>query len=173
MSHRRAVLLSFVALSVCGLLLAGCSGQGAAPGLSGQRSSSEKVEQLQKDVAVLKSRIDDLTSGSADVDCSGQRYSIAQTKFGSFAVVCRQLSQYEDGYRVRLDIGNLTSVRFDGAKVQVNWGSSLVNHREIEVTDSFPPGQSATLNFVMTPATLEDTKKVTVKLEFDQIAFYQ
>lgn len=133
-------------------------------------SLQEKVDRLQRDLFQIKMQVRQMSGGSADVSTEEKGYSIAQTKYGSFAVACKNVTPYLDGYKVQLNIGNLTSVKFNGAKISLLWGTEYNHNKEMSVTNSFFPGRFTTVEIVMTPAKPEDIKTFSVILDFDQMA---
>jgi len=132
----------------------------------------EKVDQLQGDLAWLNYRVRIMGGGSAEVSSEEKSYSIAQTNFGSFAILCKSVTPYLDGYKVQLGIGNLTSAQFNGAKISLRWGKLLNNSKDISVTNKFLPGRYTTIEVVMTPAKPEDIKMFSVTLNFNEIALF-
>lgn len=137
-----------------------------------EKTLSARVDELEGDVAGLQLNMQSLSDGSALVSTQEKGYAIARTKFGSFAIVCKDVNQFLDGYKVRLSIGNLTSARFDGTKIFVKWGKSFLKNKEISVTDSFFPGRYTTIEVVITPAKPEDVKELIVTLKFNIIGLY-
>lgn len=137
-----------------------------------EKTMAERVDELKTDVLVLYREVYNLGSGSAIVSTEEKGYSIAQTKYGAFAVSCKNVIPYLDGYKIVLDIGNLTSARFNGAKLSVNWGKANEHKKEISVTNNFPPGRYTPVELVLTPAKPEEIKTFNVVLEFNQMALY-
>jgi outer membrane murein-binding lipoprotein Lpp len=165
MIKQRTVCLSLLALVIafC-LFMTGCERKEGA---------TEHIAKLQKEVQQLTSQVERLSSGFAVVITEDKGYSIAHTRFGAFAIACDEVSRYEEGYKVHLAMGNLTSANFRGAKILVSWGKSGFNKREIDVHDDFPAGRYTGVEFVMTPATSEDIKKFNIVLDFDEMALLQ
>ncbi len=137
-----------------------------------KESLQEKVDSLQRDLYWLRMRVGNMSGGSAEVSTEEKGYSIAQTKYGSFAVICKNVTPYLDGYKVQLDIGNLTSARFNGAKISLLWGKDYNSSKNMSVTSSFLPGRYTTVELVMTPAKPEDMKTFSVALDFNQMALF-
>jgi hypothetical protein len=144
----------------------------STPSTTREKPLAERINELETDVFLLNLQVDNLISGSAIVSTEEKGYAIAQTKYGSFAIVCKNASQYLDGYKVHLNIGNLTNARFNGAKISLKWGKGQ-HKKEVSVTNDFPPGRYTTVEVVMTPAKPEDIKEFTVGLEFNQMALYK
>lgn len=161
-------LLSFVFLN--------CDSQSStsptAQPTASQETLEQEVIQLRRELNRLSTRVNSITSGSALVDTEDKGYTVAQTKYGSFTVACRNLTPYLDGYKVTVAIGNLTSAQFNGAKINLQWGSDFSKTKEMGVTSSFLPGRNTNLEFIMTPAKPEDIKIFYLTLEFNQIVLY-
>jgi hypothetical protein len=170
-------------VSVWGLLLFCFIGLGCekkAPNTSAvqtapdkKESLQEKVDKLQRDLSLLKMQVGSMFEGSVFISTEDKGYSLAQTKYGPFAIVCKKVTPYLDGYKVELQIGNLTSARFNGVKISVAWGifGGRVD-KEMSFTNSFPPGRYTTVELVMTPAKPEDIKVFSVTLDFDQMVLF-
>lgn len=133
-------------------------------------SLEDKVIRLQRELFALIIQVRNISDGTAVVSSEEKGYSIAPTRYGSFAVICNTVTPYLDGYKVKLDIGNLTSAQFNGAKIKLTWGKNFDNTKDISITTSFPPGRYTTIEVVMTPAKPEDIKEFMVTLDFNQIA---
>lgn len=175
MLKKRTVLFNSMALFfVVFIFFIGCDKKQNTSDLSTtkQKPLAERVNELETDVFLLKLEVNDLISGSAIVSTEEKGYAIAQTKYGSFAIVCKNVNQYLDGYKVHLGIGNLTTATFNGAKINLNWGKGQYK-KEVSVTNSFLPGRYTTVEIVITPAKPEDIKEFTVALEFNQLALYK
>lgn len=134
-------------------------------------SMEEQIKTLKREVVSLKIRVGEMMNGSADVSTEEKGYSIAQTKYGAFAVVCKNVTPYLDGYMVQLSVGNLTSAAFNGAKIGLIWGEDNKT-KEVSVTNSFLPGRYTSFEVVLTPAKPQEIKQFTLTLEFNQIALY-
>jgi hypothetical protein len=132
----------------------------------------ERVVKLKLELFKLQMQVTQMSSGSADVSTIDKGYSVAQTKFGSFTIVCKNVTPYLDGYKVHLSIGNLTNARFSGAKINLLWGKDY-NSKEMSVTNIFYPGRYTNVEIVLTPAKPEDIKTFSVALDFNQIALLQ
>ncbi len=165
--------LSYPIFMMFYLIILGCNNNDSPPAQTDPPKNQYlqgEVNLLKQQVFRLQTQLTNFTDGSASISTEDKGYDIAQTKFGSFAVVCRNASPYLDGYKIRLGIGNLTSASFRGAKINVWWGE---NSKEFDVTDSFVPGRYTTIEVVLTPAKPEDIKALTVSLEFNTIFLYR
>jgi len=176
MTELRSVFIPILLLSCC--LVLGCGKKAAEPSavsLAPEKKESleEKVNRLQRDLFLLKMQVGNMSGGSADISTEEKGYSVAQTKFGSFAVVCRNVTPYLDGYKVQLGVGNLTNAHFNGAKMSLLWGADYSKTKDMSVTNSFPPGRYTNVEVVLTPAKPEDIKTFSVTFDFDQLALYR
>ncbi|OPY81803.1 MAG: hypothetical protein A4E65_00992 [Syntrophorhabdus sp. PtaU1.Bin153] len=134
----------------------------------------QKVDRLQRELYVLKAQVDNLNNTPAYVDTVDKGYAIAQTEYGAFAVSCSTLSPYLDGYKVSVDVGNLTNAMLRGAKIRLHWGEDLSKIKEFRVVNTFPPGRITKLELIMTPAKPEEIKTFAIAFDdFDQLAFYR
>ena len=174
LNHRSVFGMGVLAFS---LILLGCGNQGSNTASAPETPASR--ESLQKEITRLKVRllrlgakVSSLTDGTAYVSTEEKGYAIAQTTYGTFSVVCENLTPYLDGYKAQLAIGNLTSATFNGAKITLKWGEDLSKSKEISVTNTFHPGRYTNVEVSLTPARLEDVKGFSVTLIFNQIALY-
>ena len=135
-----------------------------------QETLEEKVKRLQRELFILKMQVGNMSGGSVEVSTEDKGHYIAQTKYGSFAVVCENVTPYLDGYKAQLSVGNLTNARFNGAKIGLHWGKDNNNSKYMSVTNSFLPGRYTTVELILTPAKPEDIKTFSVTLEFGQLA---
>jgi len=135
-----------------------------------QETLEEKVKRLERELFILKMQVGNMSGGSVEVSTEDKGYYIAQTKYGSFAVVCENVTPYLDGYKAQLSVGNLTNARFNGAKIGLHWGKDYNNSKDMSVTNSFLPGRYTTVEVILTPAKPEDIKTFSVTLEFVQVA---
>jgi len=110
-----------------------------------QQTTASPPKEIIDKLGVLTNRIDklekDLRSARIDIGASRfrisnleQQYSTAQfdpaskgfqrvdANFGSFAVSLDDVKQFADGVKVRLNIGNLSSATFAGAKLSLRYG---------------------------------------------------
>lgn len=176
----RIVILTF---SLC-IILAGCNQGTQTPTPQPTvvvPDLSEDVAQLKSDLLMLQFRVDALESREAIVSTEEQGYSIAKTRFGAFTVAARNATQYLDGFKVVLRIGNLTSANFNGAKLTITWGppfdkknpSEYQKNRkkkEFSVTNKFLSGTFSDIEVALTPAKPEDVKIFEVAIDLDQIS---
>jgi hypothetical protein len=133
-------------------------------------SLEDRIIKLRIEVAKLQSRLNDLQSGQVTVNTDEKAYNIAQTKFGSFAVICKNVTPYLDGYKIVLEIGNLTSGTFQGATLVFEYGNNGNGSKTIEVSNIFLPGRYSNVEVILTPAKPEDIKTITVYLQFNGMA---
>ena len=161
------LLMAFLAL--------GCEKKSSSPSSlqpapEKQETLEEKVKRLQRELFILKMQVGNMSGGSVEVSTEDKGNYIAQTKYGSFAVVCENVTPYLDGYKAQLSVGNLTNAGFNGAKIGLLWGKDNNNSKYMSVTNSFLPGRYTTVELILTPAKPEDIKTFSVTLEFGQLA---
>ena len=92
---------------------------------SGSKDMAEQITKLQVDAFGLAMRVSELESGEATVSTIEPGYGVAKTKFGSFTVTVKSATNYLDGYKLRLVIGNLTTATFNGAELSISLGASI------------------------------------------------
>ena len=171
-------------LTAAVLALTGCS-QGSAQADKGSEqrlaSLAGEVSSLQQKVVKLQSSEDSTNlsvaelqiaaAPSAFVSTVDPGYGITKTKFGTFVVMVAGVAPYLDGFKVKLEIGNLTGATFNGGKIKVTWGwgATSVHSTEFDTTKRFFPGTFTDVEAVLTPATAAGVKNIFVSLKFNQL----
>ena len=138
----------------------------------------EKIKSLESDIALLKFQMSLYEEEDASISTEEITYSTAKNNFGSFPVVARKVEPYLDGYKVRIEVGNMTTASFNGAKVTVKWGTPSQNpyidqlqnqkKKELDLTTTFLPGSYGGFDVILSPAKPEEIKRIYVsqKIEF-------
>jgi TolA-binding protein len=130
-----------------------------------------RLAQVEQQVRQVQSRIDRLEQDEQSVTISTESgsniYQLARTKYGTFTISAKDVTPYLDGFKLRLEIGNLTSANFQGAEISVAWGG---NHKkQFKVTNSFMPGSFTEVEVALTPATSEGVKHLIVGMSVDRL----
>lgn len=168
------------------LVFTGCNKSGpvpqSAPAPAPPSPISEKIDKLNNQVLFLRFRLDALESGEASISSEDKWYGIANTKFGAFTVSVLSVVPYLDGFKVKLQFGNLTSAHFHGAKITVDWGLPLFDEngptgnterhkkKEFTVLNQFSPGSFTNTEVILTPAKPEEVKKLSVGIDLNQLS---
>jgi len=140
-----------------------------------------KINSLESDMAVLRFQMSFLEDGDASVSTEENAYSTAKTTFGSFPVIADKVEPYLDGYKVHLQVGNMTTASFNGAKVTVKWGAPFNSKspdefkkkqrsKEVDLTTTFFPGSYGGFDVILSPAKPEEIKTLYVALSFNQLS---
>lgn len=183
---------STLALLISGVLFAGCNQGSTTPAPTTNNSQqptatptselTDQIKKLRTDLFKLRFRVDALESSDATVSTEEEGYDVAKTKFGPLTVATRGAKPYLDGFKVKLQIGNLTNANFNGAKLNVGWGppfdekkdilewSKNQRKKEIDLTTRFLSGAFTDVEIVMTPAKAEDIKSITVGIELNRLS---
>jgi len=143
--------------------------------------NTEEIKKLQTEVLLLRLQINGLKSSTATVRTDSKEYDIARTKFGPFIVSQRGLTEFLDGYKLRLALGNTTSVTFSGATLNLEWGppydekepAKWFNSRkkkEVQLTDTFRPGSYTIVEVVISPAKPDEVKEIEVGIDLNQLS---
>jgi uncharacterized phage infection (PIP) family protein YhgE len=143
-------------------------------------SISAKVDSISKDYTKVAYRVTALEPGSALLSTENEGYAVANTKFGPFIVTKRGMSQYNDGYKVKLGIGNFTNAAFKGARLSINWGAlsgqdkntvKWVNERskKFEILDELSSGAYTNVEIPLAPARAEELEIIQVGIELTQV----
>jgi len=119
------------------------------------------LAKLETDSMIAGWRISSLESAAANVRPDGSGYGVAMTKFGPFLVIARSAVPYLDGSKITFEIGNITSIRFIGAKIKLDWSvpysdrvpqRTHADHSKMyAVTTEFPAGAWTSVDIFCLP----------------------
>ena len=129
-------------------------------------SISTKVDSISNDYTKVAFRVMALEPSNALLNTEKEGYAIANTKFGPFIITKRGMSQYLDGYKVKLGIGNFTNATFKEAKLNVTWGSQK---KEFNITDELSSGAYTNIEIALAPAKTEEIKTIQVGIELSKV----
>jgi len=132
-----------------------------------------RIEKLEDEVLQLRAQSYLRDHEEATVSTEEETYAAVRTKFGTFTFVCRGLTPYLDGYRVKLSIGNLTSATFNGAKLHISWGpveGSDRKQKEMDLTNELRPGAYTLVEATLTPSKPEEIKVISIALELSAMS---
>lgn len=170
---------SIVAFSVI-FCLSGC----------GQKDSTEsKISALEKRIGALEKtaagqqktldqqkitnqftamELADVFDSPASVDTTTKNFSVAHNQYGAFTVAVTKLEPYLDGYKVTLNIGNLSNVTYTGATFKIDWGHFGGYGQEKQFTEpgDVLPGRYTQHEFALTPAKADEVKTINVSIDF-------
>jgi outer membrane murein-binding lipoprotein Lpp len=155
--------------------LAGCDRQTSpsttpSPSAQVMHDLSAKIDRLEAQIRRLESRVDSLEVGSsAVISTEDELYGLARTSHGTFVISAKRVTPYLDGFKVLLEIGNLTSANFLGAEISVSWGSAFGNSRRFKVLNRFNAGSFTDVEVALTPAKAEDVKRLATSILVDQL----
>lgn len=145
------------------------------------KTINEKIKNLENDVDLLKLQMSIKEEGYAYVSTEEIAYSTAKNNFGSFPIVAKKVEPYLDGYKIHLEVGNMTTASFNGAKVTVKWGPPYDSNKpneyernqkkkDLDLTTTFLPGSYGGFDVVLSPAKPEEIKTIYVTINFNQLA---
>jgi hypothetical protein len=140
-------------------------------------SLSVRVDSTSNNYARLASQVSGLEPGSTFLSTENEGYAIARTQFGPFIISRRGVSPYQDGFRIKLAIGNLTNASFKGAKLRVTFGSFSVRDKKFtdeqsklfNISDELSVGAFTNVDIALSPAKAEEIKTIEVGLELSQM----
>ena len=146
-----------------------------------------RVESLESSLKFANQRIwalEKLTSESVALDASHLKgYSQLATTSGHFVLSLRNAEPYLDGYRVSVEVGNITTARYNGFKLIATWAGESPDWKvgaeklkayfakrerqtgEFSFTEELAPGTWTQVELTLTPATPEDVKGIDLKME--------
>jgi hypothetical protein len=119
-----------------------------------RKTLGELEKRLNSQAASLtKLELSNLQYASAEFDPSEASFQRIDSTVGTFAVSVQDVETFADGIRITIHMGNLTSARFTGAKLELQYGprrsGSFENAAEMKkYSDWFKSLQSKTENVV-------------------------
>ena len=180
-------------------LLSGCNQPAAAPQADKSAALAAEVKALRNDVDLLGTQIltannriqaleslrDTRDRTTAYLDPAARAYEPVDATLGTFAVSLADVRPFADGVKIKLNLGNLSAVTFNGAKVTVSYGSRvptdgtkfLAWNRALQskvehITDRLLPGHWNPVQITLPGIQEKDFGYLTVKIETDQILLY-
>jgi peptidoglycan hydrolase CwlO-like protein len=130
-------------------------------------SVSNKIDSISNNYAGLASQMAALEPNNALLSTESEGYTIANTKFGPFIIMKRGVSPYQEGFKVKLGIGNLTPAAFKGARLHVTLGNQ--QNKIYNISDELSPQAYTNVEIAITPAKADEIKALQVGLELSQI----
>jgi|WetSurMetagenome_2_1015567.scaffolds.fasta_scaffold51878_2 hypothetical protein len=138
---------------------------------------SARVDSMSNNYARLSSQVSSLEPSSAFLSTENEGYAIAGTQFGPFVITRRGVAPYQDGFRVKLGIGNLTAASFKGAKLRVTYGNFSSRDKKFtdeqsklfNISDELSAGANTNVDIALSPVKAEDIKTIQVGLELSQM----
>jgi ABC-type transporter Mla subunit MlaD len=128
---------------------------------------SNKVDSISNACAGLTSKIASLEPGNALLSTENEGYTIASTKFGPFIILKRGVSPYQEGFKVKLGVGNLTGATFKGARLHVTLGNQQT--KIYNLSDEISPQAYTNVEIAVSPAKTDEIKTLQVGLELSQM----
>lgn len=136
-----------------------------------------QINDIKKRLDLLVAAVSQLEETNASINTEAGGYALVRTKFGSFAVTSDGYSQYIDGYKIKLKVGNLTSANFKDARLIVYWdqqsastGNSVKKNLIFYIPKELASGKYTDVEVILTPASLEDIKTIQVGLELNELS---
>ena len=122
----------------------------------------------------------------ASLDPTAKHYLKIDTDVLPLFIATKEFTPYLDGYKIKVQIGNPHYVAFTGFKVIASWHKSyqftnnttVTNLKEVEqsrrtnefnLTDTLTAGTWTPIEFTIAPASVDEVRNVTVKLDLSQI----
>lgn len=149
--------------------------------------SNKNYNMIQKDLESINSKIFILessaeTNKAAILDPSNLGgYTRFDSNSGAFLVSLKDLQPYLDGYRVILEIGNPSSVTYNGFNLKAEWGESLYNFtgdkkahhiykRDFSFIQELRPGTWNKVDLAITPIKKDEFGYLKLSIETDTIS---
>jgi hypothetical protein len=171
---------------VCATALCACGG-GSGSGSGGR--DNVQLNELRRSLGELKAEVAGLRSDLefqrtlwrsyapkdpyAKLDCAAPYYDIVRTRIGSMLIECDRATKYLDGYRLRLKVGNTTSVSLEGLDLQFESLGKTDWKLDRKVTDRFAAGSWHTFEVALPGVTDEMLKDgLALRVEADRVNLF-
>jgi hypothetical protein len=163
--------------------------------LSVAGGNSTRVDELERQLRAAQERIAalDLEVASLRGSLSGRRmaylepsspggYAVMESNTGSFPVALRDVQPHLDGYKVTLDIGNLSSATYQGFTLKAEWGKdpfgvlqaerkdTSLRQKEFALAQSLLPGTWNRVHIVIPSTKPEEFKFLRLSITTDVIS---
>ena len=133
------------------------------------KALDEKIDALRNQPPTVRAP----DTEAAFVSATESGYGLARTKLGPMTVSLSGAEKYVDGYKLRLQLGNITAAQLSGVHVNVAWGLFKVGTaqktKDFEILKPLPPGTFTTTEILLSPADATEIKLVSVSVVPDKI----
>lgn len=130
----------------------------------------EYVGKLSEQIQALDRRLDysELPEDETwtELNTTQKSYLPIKTRVGILFVALDNITPYLDGYRLTIRIGNPSSATLNGFQLSAQWGT---NRQTFSHADKLSAGRWSKIEFIISPATVEATKKISVMVRPDKI----
>lgn len=83
-----------------------------------------------------------------------------------FFLSLRDVVPFLNGYKLKLEVGNPSSVQYQGFTAYLHWGSSEARHsQQYSLTEVLRPGRWTPVEIVLTPASKTDLEHLEFSME--------
>jgi hypothetical protein len=172
--------------------------------LHAQVRQTVSVENLQHQIIYLRREITALRKSLVDLrlrtlklepntyielNLTSHDFVKLDTITGSSLVSVREVSPYLDGYRVVLNIGNLSFATYTGFKLRVNWNRSYdwdkwteasyeawdkaLREKEVSFTDSLKPGTWNKVELLLPSTKADELGYFKLSMETETLSLYK
>jgi hypothetical protein len=125
------------------------------------------------------------------IDLSSKGYLRLDTTSGFFMISVRDVKPFLNGFKVRLSIGNPTTVTYLGFVLNAKWGRSFdfkemktdrsaysnwqksLQQKEIKFTDQLKPATWNNVDLIIIPAKQDELGHFELSMETDQISLFK
>lgn len=153
----------------------------ASTGCDRSTELEQRVEALELKLSVTQIQLNNveasISEAPAVVRTDGDHFSVARHSLGAATVSVQSVEPYLEGYKVVLQIGNLTAVDLEDVKVKVQWGkpgwfesgrqeAPVGPLKEKTVTGAtLRAGAYSSVEVVIAPAAPDEVRQLSVTLD--------
>ncbi len=168
-------------------------------GCEQNKNEANKIAALQDNIVFLQNQIDSLKGGIIPpqiaktepnllntyslftADALG--YRAVKTEIGYFVVGLHEIKPYENGYKIIFNVGNPSSLTYEGVRATILWGQTpksgeapedwvkSLKTSQQETSKLILPGRWNQITFILSPAKPEDTAMILFTLHVNKVDF--
>jgi len=149
----------------------------AAVTMSGCGDTEQRLGELEKKSAEENARINNLewktapTKFTTKLSPDTDSYSRLDTGAGHFFVYLKNASAYQDGYDLVISLGNPNYMTVHGGQIELIWGDGPDKKKAYTFTQVLEPGLWNDMEVLISPATEEDLKNISMSMSVSSISF--
>lgn len=159
----------------CAAMLAGCSRDAKIKEIIDTANyNSKQSEQIANEVDAISNKIatTETLSRVYRIDAEHKGCGQIQTSFATLLITTDSAEPYLDGYKLKLRVGNPTSMLLSGLTVRGFWPDASkkgLTQRDYSLTSDLAPGVWSPIEIVMAPATADDMRRAAITIGVERV----
>lgn len=122
------------------------------------------------------------------LDPTAKGFQRLDTLHGSFLIVCKDVKPYLNGYKITINIGNLSTAQYNGFSLKIKYCKKTIEtaggsrpsewyesmrEKNVSFNDDLNPGSWNTVEFVISPAKAEDIGCLKLSMETKRLSLFK